>query len=1185
MQKIIDRIMGGNLDNESGTLDFSCAKIEITIPAGSCYEGTFRIRSTPGTLTNGYIHTTDSRMECFTTNFTGSDEEIAFCFHGEHMEAGDVVKGVFNIISNHGEYKLPYVVSVEHTILSSSIGSIKNLFHFANLAKSNWEEAVKLFYTPEFACIFIGNDAGIYDSYRGLSIYPDKEQNVEEFLIQIHKKQAVEFLVAEKEIFLELAVGEGAYQVFEQEIDILRNGWGYTALNVECDGEFLFTEKEFLTDDDFLGNRCKLPVYINSDLCRMGKNFGQVVLYNSHVCLTIPVTVKVGENMHANLSRSHAMMQLTGFYQAFRMKKMNSATWLKESGKLVERLVSRNENDIPARLFQAQLLISEERYNEAKWILDHTVSLMEQMELEEGVLWAYYLYLTTLINPEERYVMRIAEEVQEIYRRERTEWRIAWLLLYLSEDYNKSASGKWLFLEKQFYYGCNSPVIYLECVHLLNANPSLLRRLDRYELQVIHYGAKHQILSGELIEQILYLAGRVKDYSNVFFKTLVCLYERKTDVRILQEICTQLIKGGRTEQQYFKWYEKGVEAQLRITNLYEYYMMSMDLSVHQKLPKILLMYFSYQNNLDYERSAYLYRYVLQHKEELEELYSGYKLRMEYFVVDQIQRQHIDRNLAFLYQEMLTPGMVTEETARALSKLLFAHQIRVNDNRLKKVIVYHKGNLKAAEYGLQDGQTWIALYGNNYTILFEDRFGNRFAKSVDYTLEKLIMPGKFLRMIAHYNKNCVELDQYLCEAERYEITEENLQRALRVVEAPEIAPEVKKEIYLRILQFYFDADYMSELDEYLDRIPCEEIASKERGDLLRFMVLRGKYDTAYQWLQRFGPYIADSKTLIRLCSEMMRQNNMADNPLLTETALYVFRKGKQDKAILSYLTMHFTGATKEMRDVWKVARTVGLECYNLSEKIILQMLYSGAYVGEKMEIFRYYVSLGAKPELESAFLTRCAYDYFVKEKLTEQFIMLQIRNICIREAINPVCKLAFLKYYAENPAELTEEDIPLIAMFMRELLDKGIYLNFFRDLKKIKHLTRVMEDKTIIEYRTRPKGKARIHYVVVNENGEAEEYITEYMTEVYGGVCFKEFVLFFGETLQYYITEDWDGEEHLTESGNIQKSDIVSEEHPNRYELVNDMMIAKTLQDYDTLDALYEEYCYKEYWNTQMFRLQ
>ena len=58
--------------------------------------------------------------------------------------------------------------------------------------------------------------------------------------------------------------------------------------------------------------------------------------------------------------------------------------------------------------------------------------------------------------------------------------------LYLSEEYNRSASGKWLFLEKQYQYGCTSPVIYLEALALLNSNPALLRKLNGFELQVLH---------------------------------------------------------------------------------------------------------------------------------------------------------------------------------------------------------------------------------------------------------------------------------------------------------------------------------------------------------------------------------------------------------------------------------------------------------------------------------------------------------------------------------------------------------------------------------------------------------------------------------------------------------------------------------------------------------------------------
>ena len=240
----------------------------------------------------------------------------------------------------------------------------------------------------------------------------------------------------------------------------------------------------------------------------------------------------------------------------------------------------------------------------------------------------------------------------------------------------------------------------------------------------------------------------------------------------------------------------------------------------------------------------------------------------------------------------------------------------------------------------------------------------------------------------------------------------------------------------------------------------------------------------------------------------------------------------------------------------------------------------------MDIFRYYVSQGAKQEVEKAFLAQCAYDYFVREKITDSYVFQEIRYVYLRgEEIDKVCKLAFLKYYAENPDELSEEDKPLIEAFMGEMLRQRIYLNFFRDIKDFGHLTRVMCDKTIVEYRAYPGAKAKIHYVVMNEKGEADEYLAEYMTDVYGGVCFKEFVLFFGENLQYYITEEYDGQGELTESGLIQKSDIIGETRSNRYEIINDMMISKTLQDYDTLDKLLEDFYHKEYWNSQMFHLQ
>lgn len=1193
MQGIVDQILDGKYDYENGSLDFSCAKLEIVMHKEEVCEGSFLVYSSSSGVTQGFVSTTDMRMECLTREFVGNGEEIFYCFHGEHLEEGDVVKGNFCIISNQGEYYLPFVITVEHHVPVSSIGDVKNLFHFANLAKSNWKEAVDLFYSSEFVSVLDSGDRKLYDCYLGLSAHPGNEQNVEEFLIQINKKQRVEFLTRESGIKREMA--SSAYGVVEEELNIMRNGWGYTALQVECEGDFVFTEKEFLSDDDFLGNHCTLPVFIDTQICRPGRNFGKVYIYNSHTSIVIPVNVRMGEESAARRERvqkKRELVRLMECYQDFRMKKISSNVWQKETGELVESMVARNDEDAAARLFQAQLLISGERYNEADWILGHVADLLENMGEEDDTLYAYYLYLTTLVQREEDYVNQVTAEVERLYGHDRDNWRIAWLLLYLSEEYNKTATSKWDFLEKQFKRGCNSPILYIEGLSLFNSNPTLLRKLDDYALQVLYYGAKQESVKPELVEQFLYLVGRGREFSSVLLKLLQRLYQKNQDVRILQEICALLVRGGRVGPAYFEWYAAGVEAQLRITNLYEYYMMSIDLRTAKELPRMVLMYFSYQNNLDLEHSAFLYWYVVQHRMELGELYESYRPHMEHFVVDQIQKEHINRHLAGLYQELLTPAMVNGQTAGALAKLLFAHCIRVEDLRLKRVIVYQPGSLKENVYPLQDGSTWMPLYGNDCTILFEDAYGNRFVKNVDYTLEKLMIPGKYLRMISGMVEDCLEMDLYLNEHEREtEMLSTEVQgRSLRLSDSEWVAEHIRRKLYLKVLQYYYDTDNMEALDNCLETIPVELFNLEERAVVLRYMVLRGRYELAWSWVVEFGPAFVEQKTLMRLVGERIQHLEGGEDTVLTEVALHIFRQGKYDSRIMQYLAEFAYGPTKELRDIWKAARSFEVNGYYLSEKILLQILFSGAFVGEQKEIFDYYVSQGANTRIEEAFLARCSYDYFVKERLTDEIVFREIYRMFLQqEEVQRICKLAFMKYYAENLREVTAEILSVIGEFLQEMLSERIHLNFFRcfigmDFPQ-EFMLREMMDKTIVEYRAHPGAKATIHYVVMREDGESSEYLTEPMREVYGGLCFKEFVLFFGESLQYYIMEERDGEEQLTESGNLQKSDIRGNAMEWRYEILNDILISRTLEDFDTLDSLTDEYCRKVYMNENLFALQ
>lgn len=1187
MRAAIDRILEGDFDYEKGSLDFSCSKLELSILPGEQLEGSFTIFGEEGRFTRGIVISSDSRMECLTGEFLGSMEEIAFRFHGENLEEGEVVKGEFQVISNQGEYYLPFVVNVEYRVFNSSLGHIKNLFHFANLAKTNPEEAAALFYSEDFRKIFTGSDRQFYDYYRGLSAIPGNEQNIEEFLIGINKKQKIEYLADVGEIRL-----EDVKDIAETGVSITRNGWGYSQLWVEVEGDFLYTEKSRITEADFLGNSYRLAVYIDESLLHMGNNYGSIRLVDRYGEKCIPVIVNqngAGGRGRRNLYKKRLILQLMQQYRDFRLKKTGSAAWLKESSLLVEKMAAEDENNVPARLFQAQLLITEERYNEARWILDHVADILDAMEEQDPVLLAYYLYLTTLIQREESYVDDITEQVAVLHKQNREEWRIAWLLLYLSEEYSKSFSKKWMFLEEQYGRGSRSPVLYIEALLLLNQNPSLLIKLGDFEKKVLSYGARYEMLIEDVVQQFVYLVQREREYSDCVYKILKACYQMKPDVRVLQELCSLLIKGNKTGREYFSWYALGVEAELRITRLYEYYMMSVDTNTVEALPRMVLMYFAYQNSLSYELSAFLYVNVHRHREKFPELYESYRDIMEQFITEQILKGRINRDLAYLYKNLLSERMLTPEVAQALSGLLFMNLVEVSVADIRYAIVCQAGMEGEIRYPVVDGRTLVSLPGADSRLLFEDGYQNRYMVSVPYTIEKLMLPGKLMKLAAPLAGSIRDLNISMClnGTEPVEITEENEIRFRYLLKDGGLLDSLKRDIGRKLIHYYYDKDKLKELDECLEEISPEGYSASERGEILRYLVIRGQKDKAFDWLVNYGPFGVEPKIVVRLCSRVIQERESAEDAVILEAVWYAFKHGKYDEKGLQYLILYFRGMTKDMRDIYKAADAFGENCSALCERMLIQMMFTGSFVGEKMEIFRTYSLGGARNDVEEAFLSQCSYEYFVKDRVTDAYIFDVITERYKREEeLKQVCKLAYVKFYAENKGRLTEDRREIVRTFIRELLEEHIFLKMFTEFKELRDSRlNQLSDRVIVEYKAHPDSRAIMHYCMEAPEGTEPEYLTEEMRETVGGVCFKEFVLFFGESLQYYIVEEEGGNEQLTESATIQKSDMGGWNLESKFNLVNDICISNTLQDYETVDKLLEEYEHTEYLKNGLFRLR
>ena len=92
-----------------------------------------------------------------------------------------------------------------------------------------------------------------------------------------------------------------------------------------------------------------------------------------------------------------------------------------------------------------------------------------------------------------------------------------------------------------------------------------------------------------------------------------------------------------------------------------------------------------------------------------------------------------------------------------------------------------------------------------------------------------------------------------------------------------------------------------------------------------------------------------------------------------------------------------------------------------------------------------------------------------------------------------------------------------------------------------------------------------------------------MKIVYEGIFVKQFVLFYGETISYYITEEYKNQVITTESRTISNTSVKPDKSEGRYDLINDMLACRESHDNQTFNKLVHTYAVTEYVIGQMFK--
>ena len=1211
MSDIVSRVLSGNYIPAQGHLDFSITRVEIGVSCDCDYEGSFHILSSNGGKVEGRVFSSDMRMECLNTELTGSDTEIAYHFHGDLSNPGDVVEGFFGVVSNYGEYTIHFCVKIEPGELASSRGPIKNLFAFTNLAKTDWKEAVGLFYESGFAGILMGSDEQFLGIYDALSSKKGSEQNLEEFLISTGRKNIVTFSCNKKVYDTSITASELSETVIEREIEIVRNGWGYTDVSLESDCEFMFTEREKLTSDDFIGNICNVKVFFDLSKCGRGRHEGTLRLRTGFTLLEIPVIIRGRTEIitsKVNRSRNRLLVKLTQDYISHGFGLMSDDEWFRECASSVEQLAELKGNAIFVKMFKARLLCLENRNNEASWLIDQAAEMIEH-EQKEGNLsqtetyeaYAYHWLVAANVRQDREFIKMAAANVETLYKKCPGNWQVGIIALNLPTSFAANSYTKWTLLENLYDKGCRSAALYFEGVKDINENPAILKKLTPYAVQAIFFGVKNKAFNSRSVDCIIDLYTEESDFRYVHLRTLELLYEMKQDSRILGMLCGFLIRHNIRAKRANKWYRIAIEKELKLTNLYEMFIQSLDMDADEGIPLVVMMYFGYRNNLSDDRLAYFYYYLIKHKDVYPELYGSNIQNMDFFAVGQVAKSRISKHLAVLYEEVLRPETLSRQQAIGFAKIVFSKKLTCENKDSGKVIVYQKGCEEPLEYELEGGVSYITSYGSSI-IVIEDKEGNRYIDSAKYTLEDMLPVARYLNSITELVWDNERINLYLLGSGKNSVTvtRENVDRYMQLATSPIICPYARQKMLVDCFEYYMIRENNETAEKIFRMLMGRELTAEQRKIMLPFLSRIGHADTAAEWIETYGPYFAGEDNIKKFLErELLPKENVKPggrSRIITECAMYVFRKGNPGTLVTGYLAHNYRGLIKEMCDIRRALKNYDMQTGAIDKHIIIQHMYTQAFVPEISEISREYVAANPDTDTALAVLYVAAYNYLIGNGLFSPALMRDIADFYMHgKQVSQSVKLAFLKYYAENPSELNETLTGIVVDFLREEIDDRVYLGFFRKFlrteafddpilkKKLERVTGELMDRTIVDYRSEPGNPARIHYMI-SENGKEGHYAEGPMRETTAGLCFKDFVLFYGETLKYYITESDDEDAPLLDSGNLSIAGRSPGKRESKYDMINDLIMSNENKDYEGFDRLLKDYYRKEFISEELFRL-
>lgn len=1216
MRKKIYRLSEDQFDTRKIKIISSVDNIDVSVTAGSDFTDSFVISGEEDQSIRGVIYSTNPYILPIDYQFDGVKNTVKYTLKHSNFRINDVIEGKFIIVANGDTLRIPIRITFVKRSIKSSIGYINNLSDFGRLCQSNFIEANHIFHTNAFYDIIAEHDTQMRLLYRGYLRSVPSLNNLEEFLVAARLKERTLISLDKTSVNYD-DIAENR----KEEILITKSNWGNIEIDVSVDADFVTIEKNHINSDYFLGSILHFDYYIHKNRMHKGINLAKICFDTNNQHKEFVITARLeGDEESVDFSYHDAKRRKIDFvvnYEEYRLRHITTSEWSSKSIELIDTFITdikyakeegievydRCGSDIEfLELMKAHAYIASGERQEALWIIQ---KIKREIGDKRSVKWAYLLYLCTLIEREKGYVDKLTAEIEVIFRSHPEDVRVFWFLLYLREEYTSNTARKLKDIMHWIGSGYDTPYLYIEAYSIYRSEVHLIKDLSKQTLKILSWSARHDALTVDMSARFMTLLSGCNSYDERIYKIACVAYEVDPTDEALETIVGYLLKTNAFGERYLRWYELCLYKDMRITGVYEAYLMCLEGEKLVNLPQVLLMYFKYQSNLSYDKKAIVYSNVVLHKKDYPGLYKEYVRTIELFAIEQMEKGRIDDSLAIIYQDVLDNGIINEDVASSIAPLLHTARISMVRDDISRVLIMFEQLQNPVIAQVKNNVCFVPIYAKNYVVFLEDNKGVLHAATGDYMYEFLIKTDSFednlkklspesLPYVIKYFDDIKEnaLDGELNSNAPSPLMARDLHSVETFISSKAISTSYKCELYPVVIHFLQEHGREDMIEEHLmNDVSYDMVDAKVLAYIIELFIRQENYARAYYLISTYNASFVDKVCILRLCDELIKEDvEDINTSFFISLIADALGAGSLESNTLSYMCDEYVGPTDRMVQLWQEAKEYQLQgksdsdldddepdvnTHKLEDRILVQMFYSEEINEYCHDIFKSYVEGEYNKMLVEAVLTYFSHQYIVGENevLNDFDAAFIFRKYNRRDKLNDSCKIALMKHLCLIDG-LDDKEINILDNLVREYVVKNIYFSFYKNMEHQLIVKYQLYDKKFVEY----KGKSNERINIVYKKNDDEVVIDE-LSEMYPGIYVKQFVVFFGDNIFYEIHRG-DEEETLAKDVLVY-NDIISGSD-SRYDMINNMQSELLYYDEKKLISEMKAYQGLDYVTKQLF---